>query len=155
MNRSQFLNNFLNNFRHSFGKTLVITLFLIAFGGSTFAQTPTFRGRLLNENGSQFATVEAFGTDISNYWSRVWMSSNKLRIVFPAKSNENGYYYSRYIEYSYYAGDPLNTKYWVEFGGGWMAINLSGVGYMMADYEVIAFSRVAVSDTWKYFRLTE
>ena len=148
-------NHFFYKLTNSFGKTFAAILFLAVLSAVSFAQTPSFKGRLVNEKGSAFATVEAFGTDVSNYWSRVWMNSNKLRIVFPAKPNENGYYYSRYIEYSYYAGDPLNTKYWAELGGGWMAINLSGAGYMMADYEVIAFSRVSVKDTWKYFRLTE
>lgn len=141
--------------RRFFGKTLAVALFLGILTVASFAQTPTFKGRLVNQQGSQVASVEAFGTDISNMWSRVWMNTDKLRIVFQAKPNENGYYYSRYIEYRYYSGEPLNTKYWAELGGGWMAINTNGDGYMMADYEVVAYTRVAVKDNWTYYRLTE
>ena len=148
-------NLLIKNIRNLFGKTFAIALFLGVLSIASFAQTPTFTGRLVNQSGSQVATVEAFGTDISNIWSRVWMSPDKLRIVFQAKPNANGYYYSRYIEYSYYAAEPLNTKYWTELGGGWMAINMSGEGYMMADYEVVAYTRVSVKDTWTYYRLTE
>ena len=149
-------NNFIKAIiRSLFGKTLAMALFLGVLGVGSFAQTPTFTGHLVNQSGSQVATVEAFGTDLSNMWSRVWMGSDKIRTVFPPKPNENGYYYSRYIEYSYYSGEPLNTKYWAELGGGWMAINMSGEGYMMADYEMVAYTRVSVKDTWTYYRLTE
>lgn len=142
--------------RNLFGKFLAIAFLSAVFAVASFAQTPTFTGQLVNENNSPFASVEGFGTDFSNMWARVWIgSTNKVRTVFQAKPNANGYYYSRYIEYSYYAGEPRNTKYWAELGGGWMAVNTSGEGYMMADYEVVAYSRVAVTDTWKYYRLTE
>jgi hypothetical protein len=144
------------NIRNLFRKTFIIGLFLGILTIGSFAQTPSFTGKLVNENNSQFATVEGYGTDITNMWARVWINStNKVRTVFQAKPNANGYYYSRYIEYSYYSAEPLNTKYWAELGGGWMAIDTTGAGYMMADYEVVAYSRVSVTDTWKYFRLTE
>lgn len=138
-----------------FGKTLAIAFLLGILSIASLAQTPTFTGKLVNQAGSPFATVEVFGTDVSTYWSRVWMSTNKIRTVFPSKSSKDGYYYSRYIEYSYYGGEPLNTKFWAELGGGWVAINTVGEGYMMADYQVVGYTRVAVKDTWYYFRLTQ
>ena len=145
-----------NIIRNSFGKLFAIAFLSGIFAIASFAQTPSFTGKLVNENNSQFATVEGFGTDITNMWARVWINStNKVRTVFQAKPNENGYYYSRYIEYSYYGGEPMNTKYWAELGGGWMAINSTGEGYMMADYQVVGYTRVSVTDTWKYYRLTE
>ena len=150
-------NNIINAIiRNCFGKTPAIALLFGLLALASSAQTPSFTGQLVNENNSSIASVEGFGTDISNMWARAWMSSTtKVRTIFQAKPNSNGYYYSRYIEYSYYAGEPRNTKYWTELGGGWMAINAGGVGYMMADYEVVGYSRVSVTDTWKYFRLTE
>jgi hypothetical protein len=148
-------NLFAKNIRNLFAKSLAVAFLFGLFTVASFAQTPTFIGRLVNERNSPFAAVEGFGTNYSNMWARVWMPSDKVRTVFPAKPNANGYYYSRYIEYSYYGGEPRNTKYWTELGGGWMAINTAGVGYMMQDYEVIGYKRVSVRDTWKYFRLTE
>ncbi|MEK7724400.1 MAG: hypothetical protein AAB336_08645 [Acidobacteriota bacterium] len=149
-------NLFAKNIRNLFGKSFAVAFLFSIFAVASFAQTPSFTGKLVNENNSAFASVEGFGTDFSNMWARVWMSSTtKVRTVFQAKPNENGYYYSRYIEYSYYADEPRNTKYWAELGGGWMAINATGAGYMMADYEVVAYKRVAITDTWKYYRLTE
>lgn len=149
-------NLFAKNIRILFSKSLVSAFLFGLFAVASFSQTPSFTGKLINENNSPFAAVEGFGTDLTNMWARVWMISvTKVRTVFQAKPNADGYYYSRYIEYSYYAGEPRNTKYWTELGGGWMAIKLSGEGYMMADYEVIAYKRIDVKDSWKYYRLTE
>lgn len=149
-------NNIINGIiRGLFGKSLIITLFVGILSIASLAQTPTFTGHLVNQQGSQFATVEVFGADLSNFWARAWMSPGKVRTVFPSKSSANGYYYSRYIEYSYYAGEPLNTKYWAELGGGWVAISSTGEGYLMADYEVVGYTRVTIKDNWSYFKLTE
>lgn len=133
-------NLFVKNIRNLFGKSLAVAFLFGLFTVAAFAQTPSFTGQLVNENNSPFASVEGFGTDLSNMWARVWISSStKVRTVFQAKPNANGYYYSRYIEYSDSGGEPRNTKYWTELGGGWMAINMNGEGYMMADYQVIGY----------------
>lgn len=144
------------NINNLFGKFLAIVFLSVIMAVASFAQTPSFTGKLVNENNSAFADVEVFGTDLSNMWARVWIrSASRVRTVFQAKPNSNGYYYSRYIEYSYNPGEPRNTNYWSELGGGWMALNANYEGYMMADYQVVAYSRVEVKDTWKYYRLTE
>src|SRR5215218_4966404 len=73
--------------RNLFGKTLAVTFLFGILAIASFAQTPSFTGRLVNENNSQFATVEGFGTDITNMWARVWINStDRVRTVFQAKA---------------------------------------------------------------------
>ena len=108
----------VKNIRSLVSKALVAAFFLAMLALPSLAQTPAYTGRVVYaSNQSQFATVEIFTTTSNSYgyWGRMWMSgTNKLRTVSPYSTNADGTVNCWFIEYSYYAGEPLNTKLWQE-----------------------------------------
>jgi hypothetical protein len=114
-------------------------------------------GRLFNQQGQQYATVEAFKANNSYGWyALVWVGNSRVRVVYPHQTQSNGYLYCWYVEYAYNSAEPYNTQYWRETYSGWMAINDKGEGYEMAVKEHVAGGhRIDVRDTWRYFRLTQ
>jgi|GEM_PF-6401618 len=147
------------NIRGLFGKAAAMIFFLAILAVPSFAQSAAYTGRVVHtSNQSQFATVEIFTTSSNafGYWGRMWMQGNKVRTVMPASTNENGTVNCQYIEYSYYAGEPLNTKYWQETYSGWIVLGESGgviSGAMINTLQKIGEKRVEVRDNWLYFQI--
>jgi len=154
----------IKSLRRTFGMFAAIAILLATTAIPAYPQSPASTLRMIDpQSGYQYGTVEIFTTNTNafGFWARVWMSgATKLRTAVPFKTNTDGSISMWFIEYSYYQGAPLDTKYWVETYSGQVSLTMSTAtstsvdGFMIITAQKVGYTRVDYRDTWHAIRLT-